>query len=312
MPCSTSIPTHKPRKAADSDSARRSRYSRDPVSGPEQSAEFDPSTDPSAEIGSDPGADRCRLGPVGLSLYNLLYWPYLLGSCVVLFFPALLLFLATFWDPRRRALVRYTSLWGAHYLTHAPFAGVRVVGKDKVVGIEACVYVSNHQSMVDILAAFSTHLPYVWISKKENFLVPFLGWNMWLSGYVPLKRGRLRSIVRMVRVSLGKLRDGNSLFVFPEGTRSLDGKLRSFHRGAFWLAVKQRVPIVPIVIEGTDRILPKGSFHIAPQPVVVSILDPIAPSEAGYDDRALAELARTRMTEELDRLRASSTARATA
>jgi 1-acyl-sn-glycerol-3-phosphate acyltransferase len=281
------------------------------VSGHEPSAELATAAGDGLVSASPPQAssapasrrDRCRLGPVGLTVYNLLYWPYLLSSCAVLFVPALLLFLVTFWDPRRRALLLYTSRWGAHYLSRAPYAGVSVRGKDKLRGIGACVYVSNHQSMVDILAAFATHLPYMWISKKENFYVPFLGWNMWLSGYVPLKRGRLRSILGMVRLSLKKLSAGNSLFVFPEGTRSLDGNLRTFHRGAFWLAARNRVPIVPIVIEGTDRILPKGSFHIAPQPVVVSILDPVDPSVTAFDDRALCVEVRKRMAAELARLR---------
>jgi len=57
----------------------------------------------------------------------------------------------------------------------------------------ACIYVSNHQSMVDILAVFALRTPFLWVSKVENFLVPFLGWNMWLNGYVPLKRGHLRA-----------------------------------------------------------------------------------------------------------------------
>ena len=63
-----------------------------------------------------------RLGNFGLTAYNLFYWPYLLLSCTLLFFPALAIYLLTFWDPKRRLLHRFTSLWGAHYLAWAPFA----------------------------------------------------------------------------------------------------------------------------------------------------------------------------------------------
>jgi 1-acyl-sn-glycerol-3-phosphate acyltransferase len=234
-------------------------------------------------------APGSRLGGVGLALYNTFYWPYLLASCVLLFFPALALYALTFWDPRRRVLHAYTSLWGAHYLAWAPFAGVRLEGRERGLAAGPCVYVSNHQSMVDILAAFATRLPYLWVSKAENFLVPFLGWNMWLSGYIPLKRGNIASIRRMLRRCESRIRSGASLFVFPEGTRSPDGELKSFYRGAFWVAARNRVPIVPVVIEGTARVLPKRRFRIVPQQVSVRILPPVDPADFAWNDRKLRD-----------------------
>ena len=230
-----------------------------------------------------------RLGSVGLAVYNLFYWPYLLASCVVLFFPALVLYALTFWDPQRRLLHAYTSLWGAHYLAWAPFAGVRLEGRELGLSAGPCVYVSNHQSMVDILAAFATRLPYLWVSKAENFFVPFLGWNMWLSGYIPLKRGNIASIRRMLRRCEERLRSGASLFVFPEGTRSPDGTLKSFYRGAFWVAARYRVPVVPVVIEGTARVLAKRSFRIVPQEVRVRVLPPVNPADFDWNDRRLRD-----------------------
>src|SRR5690349_5921037 len=97
-------------------------------------------------------AETPRLGRVGLVIYNLLYWPYLLGSCVVLFWGALLIFMLTFWDARRRLLNAYTRMWGKHYLSCAPFAGITLEGSEHVQHLERCIYVANHQSMVDILA----------------------------------------------------------------------------------------------------------------------------------------------------------------
>ena len=252
---------------------------------------------------SDERVDHCRLGPFSLALYNLLYWPYLLGSCTLLFFPALLLWLFTFWDPKRRWLAKYTSYWGAHYLAWAPFASVRVEGLEHAQPERPCVYVVNHQSMVDILAVFATHLPYLWVSKVENFYAPFLGWNMWLNGYVPLKRGYLPSILRMVRSCLKKLADGHSLCVFPEGTRSADGNLINFYRGAFWVATKRGVPIVPIIVEGTGAILPKKGLQIRPQQTLVRVLPAIEPAQAGFDDRRLRDLVHARMADELLQIR---------
>jgi 1-acyl-sn-glycerol-3-phosphate acyltransferase len=220
-----------------------------------------------------------------------------------LFFPAVVLYLDTFWDPRRRVLHAYTSLWGAHYLAWAPFAGVRLEGRELGLSAGPCVYVSNHQSMVDILAAFATRLPYLWVSKVENFYVPFLGWNMWLSGYIALRRGNIASIRRMLRRCETRIREGASLFVFPEGTRSPDGELKSFYRGAFWVAARYRVPIVPVVIEGTARVLPKRSFRIVPQEVVVRVLPPIRPEEFGWNDRRLRDHVHAVMAGELAELR---------
>jgi 1-acyl-sn-glycerol-3-phosphate acyltransferase len=252
---------------------------------------------------ADLRVDRCQLRPPGLLLYNLVYWPYLLVSCSVLFFPALVLWALTFWDPKRRWLAKFTSIWGAHYLAWAPFASVKVEGLEHADPNRPCVYVVNHQSMVDILAVFATRLPYLWVSKVENFYAPFLGWNMWLNGYVPLKRGYLPSILRMVRSCLKKLDAGHSLCVFPEGTRSPDGNLIDFYRGAFWVASRRRVPVVPIIVEGTGAILRKRSMQIRPQPTLVRVLPAIDPAEVGYDDRKLRDVVRARMADELLRIR---------
>lgn len=256
--------------------------------------------------GAEAGARKpeAELNGFILLVYNLLYWPYLILSCAVLFVPALLIWLFTFFrDPRRQALGAYTSLWGAHYLAWAPFAGVTVEGREHVPRGTPCVYVSNHQSMVDILAVFATRLPFKWVSKVENFYAPFLGWNMLLNRYIPLKRGNLPSIRRMVRACHACLRGGDSLFVFPEGTRSSDGELKSFFQGAFRIAVRNRVPIVPMVIEGTHNILPKGQFRIVPRPVLVRILEPVDPASVDHDHKRLHTLVRERMLAEQDRIR---------
>ena len=248
-------------------------------------------------------ASRTRLGAFGLRVYNALYWPYLALTCVLFFAPALVLWALTLWDRKKRALHGFTSFWGAHYLAWAPFASVRIEGRELGLSAGPCVYVSNHQSMVDILAAFATHLPYRWVSKAENFYAPFLGWTMWLNGYVPLRRGHLPSIRRMLRRCEARLQSGASLFVFPEGTRSPDGNVQSFFRGAFWIAARNGVPIVPVVIEGTGAILPKSSFLIAPQPVDVRILPAVDPRAFDGDDRKLRDHVRALMVAELAGLR---------
>jgi 1-acyl-sn-glycerol-3-phosphate acyltransferase len=236
----------------------------------------------------------------GVALFNLFFWPYLALSCAVLFVPAVAMTLLLYPKKLRyRALHLYTSFWGSHYLAWAPGAGVRVFGREKVPAGSSVIFVSNHKSMVDILAVFATYLPYLWVSKVENFYVPFIGWNMALNRYVPLRRGYLPSIVRMVRMCLRRLSEGHSLFVFPEGTRSPDGNLQRFYPGAFRIAVRNQVAIVPVVLTGTDHVLPKHSLRVTPYPVVIKILEPIRPSDVGNDWKALREAVWSRMDAEL-------------
>src|SRR5262249_22560287 len=146
-------------------------------------------------------------------------------------------FLATFaWDKHLRILHRYTTWWGAHYLTWAPLVKVRVEGREHLEAGKAYVYVANHQSMVDILAVFSSGLDFKWVSKIENFFVPFIGWNMILNRYIHLNRGKKPSIIRMYKACDAWLKDGISVFMFPEGTRSSDGEMKEFFLGAFKIA----------------------------------------------------------------------------
>jgi len=248
-------------------------------------------------------AARSPLGAFGLRVYNALYWPYLALTCVLFFVPAVGIWALTLWEPKKRALHAFTSFWGAHYLAWAPYASVRVEHRERGLSAGPCVYVSNHQSMVDILAVFATYLPYRWVSKRANFFAPFLGWTMWLNRYVPLRSGHLPSIRRMLRRCEAELAAGNSLFVFPEGTRSSDGELRAFYRGAFWLATRRGVPIVPVVIEGTRDILPKQSLLIRPQEVVVRVLPAVDARPFGRNDRGLRDEVRAVMGGALAELR---------
>lgn len=252
-------------------------------------------------------APAAEPGALTVVLFNLLFWPYLFVTVAILFFPALFLFIVTVaWDRHLWILHRYTSLWASHYVVRAPYVPFKLEGKEHVPPGGTYVYVSNHQSMVDVLSCFSTGLDYKWVSKVENFYAPFIGWAMVLNRYVALKRGHLPSILRMFRRCERCLRDGESLWIFPEGTRSPDGEIQRFFRGAFVLAARNDVPIVPVVVEGTGRILGKGSRRLVPAPVTVRILPPISPASVGGDDRKLRDMVHEVMTAELAKIRGRS------
>jgi 1-acyl-sn-glycerol-3-phosphate acyltransferase len=115
-----------------------------------------------------------------------------------------------------------------------------------------------------------------WVSKIENFRVPFIGWNMTLNRYIPLRRGDRSSVVQMMRECERTLAEGSSLMLFPEGTRSPSGRMRQFKTGAFEIALKSKVPVHPVVLKGTSDALPKRGFVLQGRhPISIQVLDRI-------------------------------------
>lgn len=175
---------------------------------------------------------------------------------------ALVLRVVTFpFDRRLRALHLFTCFWASVYTWIMPAWRIRIEGRENVRKDAAYVVVSNHQSQLDILVAFRLFFHYKWVSKIEMFRVPLIGWNMRLNRYIGLRRGDRKSVEQMLKACEIHLKEGSSIFMFPEGTRSPDGKVKAFKPGAFQLALEQRAPILPVVISGTNRALPKYTMN---------------------------------------------------
>jgi 1-acyl-sn-glycerol-3-phosphate acyltransferase len=180
-----------------------------------------------------------------------------------------------------------------------PGWSVHIEGREKIRKDATYVVVSNHQSMVDILAGYRLFFHFKWIAKAELFRVPFIGWNMSLNRYVYVKRGDRRSIIEMLKASEKHLRNDSSVFIFPEGTRSETGVMGDFKLGAFSLAKRVHVPILPIAITGTRDALPKGSIILRGRHRIgITVLDEI-PAETAevLEAGELAELVRNRLLE---------------
>src|SRR5213078_5024458 len=185
---------------------------------------------------------------------SLVFWLFLVASSIVLFPVAVLIWAVTAPFDRRRALLhRFTCFWASLYTWLNPAWRVRVEGRDRIRPDAAYVMVANHQSFLDILVLFRLFVHFKWVSKIEMFRIPLIGWNMALNRYVSLRRGDRMSITKMMEACERTLAAGSSIMMFPEGTRSPDGRLRAFKPGAFELALRTRTPLLPIVIEGTAR-----------------------------------------------------------
>jgi len=194
-------------------------------------------------------------------LLSLAFWLFLVVSSIALFPMAVLIWALTApFDRRRLLLHRFTCFWASLYTWLNPAWRVEVTGRERVRSDAAYVMVANHQSFLDILVLFRLFRHFKWVSKVENFRVPFIGWNMSLNRYVPLRRGDAGSIRQMMEACERTLAEGSSIMMFPEGTRSVDGRLRPFKHGAFTLAQRMRAPLLPIVLEGTGNALPKRGF----------------------------------------------------
>jgi 1-acyl-sn-glycerol-3-phosphate acyltransferase len=212
-----------------------------------------------------------------LPFLSLVFWAFLTTTSILLFPVAVLIWAVTApFDPRKRLLHQFTCFWASLYTWCNPAWPVTIEGREKIDPAMAYVIVANHQSLLDILVFFRLFNHYKWVSKIENFRLPFIGWNMRLNDYIELKRGDKVSIVQMLKKCRQALDAGNSIMMFPEGTRSPDGRLRRFKHGAFELAKDSRVPILPIVLSGTSNALPKRGFVLRGRhPILVRVLDEI-------------------------------------
>jgi 1-acyl-sn-glycerol-3-phosphate acyltransferase len=210
-------------------------------------------------------------------LGSLAFWLFIVVTSILLFPVAVLIWAVTRPFDRRLVLLhRFTCFWASLYSWLNPVWRVHVQGREKIRPDETYVMVANHQSLLDILVLFRLFAHFKWVSKIENFRVPCIGWNMRLNRYIPLRRGDPQSIGEMISACGRALDEGNSIMMFPEGTRSPDGRLRAFKHGAFSLAKGNGRPLLPIVIEGTANALPKRGFVLQGRhPIAIRVLDAI-------------------------------------
>jgi 1-acyl-sn-glycerol-3-phosphate acyltransferase len=162
-------------------------------------------------------------------------------------------------------------------------AGIRVVieGTENIPANQSCIFLSNHVSNLDppILLPAIPGMCSVFL-KKSLMKMPFVGVAMRMAKYVPVSRGHSRAEAEQsVAIAADALRSGMHIFIFPEGTRSLDDNLLPFKKGAFFLAAETNAPMVPIIIQGTAAMMRKGSQKVYPGTATVRFLPAIHPQD---------------------------------
>jgi 1-acyl-sn-glycerol-3-phosphate acyltransferase len=166
-------------------------------------------------------------------------------------------------------------------------AGVRVSvsGAENLDCQGPYIFASNHQGWFDIFTALGKMpVRFSWLAKEELFKIPILGLAMLKAGYIPINRRDRRKALISMNTAAEVIRQGTSVFIFPEGTRSADGVIGDFKKGGFVLALKSHQPIVPVSISGSYRILQKKSWKIHPGEIKLIISKPVR--AAGGDNRS--------------------------
>jgi 1-acyl-sn-glycerol-3-phosphate acyltransferase len=188
-------------------------------------------------------------------------------------------------DRKGRVVHHYARLWGKVALL-ANRVKVTVEGIENVKGEGPYIFMSNHQGTYDIFTLLG-YLPFQfkWLAKKELFSIPFFGWTMAAAGYVSIDREGTRQTVEAMNEAAERIRDGMSVVIFPEGSRSPDGTIQPFKKGGFTLAIKSKVPIVPIAIAGSREIMPKDKLTATRGEIRVRMDHPIETQNCSMKDR---------------------------
>lgn len=186
----------------------------------------------------------------------------------------------------------YWGYWPAHWWSRCVCTlwGVRVkvMGRENIRKGESYVFVANHQGAFDIWTIYGyLNHNFKWLMKKGLEDIFLVGRACKSAGHIFVDDTKLQSIKETIAEAEETLKEGMSLVIFPEGSRTFDGRMIPFKRGAFMLAAEFRLPVVPITIDGAFRAMPRTTYNVTPGTITMTIHKPIYPGENGFNTRRL-------------------------
>ena len=179
----------------------------------------------------------------------------------------------------------WAGVRGVMFFVRAVGVRVRVAGAERIPP-GTCLFVANHTSSADapaVVGAIPRRIAI--LLKKSLFNYPIVGQAFHLAHFIPVERSKRDSAIESVEKAIEAMRAGQSFLIYPEGTRSADGRLQDFKKGAVVMAIKAGVPIVPIVCSGAHRVMEKRSLVIHPREILVEFLEPIDTSKYTFEER---------------------------
>lgn len=249
----------------------------------------------SEEVGGAPVAARPQSSPHEIPGVNY-GWPsrlrsYFVFDPLIWFYTLALGLLALpggLFDRKGRRLHWFSRTW-SRLIMKTIFSPVKVTGLDKIDTSRPHVYAVNHASALDIPVLY-VNLPFQFriAFKKELLSYPVVGWQLKRSGQICIDQQNPAHSISSIRAALKGLKEGLPLVIYPEGGRSPDGHIKPFLPGAFFLAIKAQVDIVPVALVGTYELLPMDTYHIKSRPLEMRVGAPI--STAGFTVRDLETL----------------------
>ncbi len=233
-------------------------------------------------------------------IYNIFVWALWFVISITLSSSAAI---AGLLDPSGRAAHNCARLWAKAFIFTSGVK-VEITGAENIIKGGSQIFISNHQGFFDIFsitALFPIQLR--WIAKKSLFDIPFIGWAMRGARYISIDRDNKRSAIRSIQHSLKVLNEGYSVVIFPEGTRTEDGKLLPFKRGSLILINKATAPIVPITISGSYKIIKPNQMRINRGTIRIKIDKPIYTENMTKEDKSgLLEQIKGNIQKNLDEL----------
>ena len=195
-------------------------------------------------------------------------------------------FVVSFFDPEGRNQARLAGAWGRTLLFGS---GIKVVveGLEHIDETGSYIFVANHLSYIDTPAIVANiHVQFRFLAKLGLFQIPLLGSHLKRGGHIAVPRDDPRGSVKTMQVAADVIRNKKiSLLIFPEGGRSHNGVLKAFKEGGAYIAIRAGVPVVPVVLIGTQVVLPYGGAVVEPGMVKLRILKPIATDKLTLKDR---------------------------
>lgn len=179
-------------------------------------------------------------------------------------------------DPSGRRQHWFSRTW-SWLIMNTIFSPVKVTGLDKIDTSKPHIYAANHASALDIPVLY-VNLPFQFriAFKKELLSYPVVGWHLKRSGQVCIDQQNPSHSISSIRAALKGLKGGLPLVIFPEGGRTPDGEIKPFLAGAFFLAIKAQVDVVPVALVGTYELLPMNTYHIKCRPLEMRVGEPIS------------------------------------
>jgi 1-acyl-sn-glycerol-3-phosphate acyltransferase len=206
----------------------------------------------------------------------VVFFTLVLGLCAFLTFP---------FDRKGKVIHLYARLWG-WLILRCSGVKVQVTGLEHIDHSRPFIYMSNHQGSFDIFVLLaSLPVQFRWVAKVGLFRIPILGWAMSTAGYISLDRSKRKRAHRNMETAARTIQEGTSVVIFPEGSRSYDGALQPFKNGGFTLAIRARVPVVPITINGSWAIMPRTTLRIKKGMVRLIIEQPVETAGLTMTDR---------------------------